>query len=290
MKIRSATLTALGMFVVFLGLPAILISGFVVTESISLQQTYLSGDFVGQVSKFTESTENTLGLDVGFITNKVEEIFISATNSIASTLITWGQNILGIGFSFFIALYTTYFFIVHNATIKKRLIRLLPFGNDREEELVKRFSDTTRATIKGTIVIIGALAIVSFILFSLLSIPGAVLWASVLGISSIIPVVGTALVWVPIGVILILLGSIGKGVTVLLFGAIVISNLDNILRPIIVGKDTGLPEVVVLISTLGGLATFGLTGLILGPVLAALVMVMLEMYEKEYEEFLSLES
>jgi len=289
MKIRSATLLTITSFVIFLGIPAALISGLVVSESISLQQTYLSGDFVGQVSKFTQNAESTLGLDVGYITERVEGFFISATNSVTLTLITWGQNILGIGFAFFIALYTTYFFIVHKSSLKKRLIKLLPFGNDREQELIKRFSDTARATIKGTILIIVALAIVSFLLFSFLGIPGAILWACVLGISSIIPVVGTALVWVPIGAILLFLGSVWKGVAVLLFGAIIISNVDNILRPIIVGKDTGLPEVVVLLSTLGGLATFGLTGLILGPVLAALVMVMLEMYENEYGEFLSAE-
>jgi predicted PurR-regulated permease PerM len=289
LKIRSATLVTITTFVIFLGIPIALISGLVVSESISLQQTYISGDFVGQVSKFTQNAESTLGLDFGYVTEKVEGIFISATNSIATSLITWGQNILGIGFSFFIALYTTYFFIVYNTSLKKRLIKLLPFGNDREKELVRKFSDATRATIKGTVLIIVALAIVSFLLFSFLGIPGAILWAGVLGISSIIPVVGTALVWVPMGAILLFLGSVGKGVTVLLFGAIIISNLDNILRPIIVGKDTGLPEVVVLLSTLGGLATFGLTGLILGPVLATLAMVMLEMYESEYGEFLSAE-
>jgi len=290
-KRRFATVLMIILFIIFLFIPLVFAGSIVVQESIEIQQTYLSDNdrLIDEIDIFTQSVETRLGLADGYITVQVKEVFAEASNFLTSKIVSWGQNIISLTFSFFIALYIAYFLVVHNTSLKKRLIKLLPFGDDREKELISRFSNTTRATIKGTLLIILALAVVSYIFFAVLGIQGAALWASVLAVASIVPLVGTALIWVPMGIILLLLGSIGKGIAVLVFGVVIISNLDNVLRPLIVGKDTGLPEVVVLLSTLGGLATFGLTGLILGPVVATFVMVMLEMYEKEYEEFLSTE-
>ena len=96
------------------------------------------------------------------------------------------------------------------------------------------------------------------------------LWGVVMGLLALLPAVGAALIWLPAAIYLLATGFIWQGVVLLMFGALVIGLVDNILRPLLVGKDTKMPDYVVLISTLGGLATFGLNGFVIGPVIAAM--------------------
>jgi predicted PurR-regulated permease PerM len=95
---------------------------------------------------------------------------------------------------------------------------------------------------------------------------------------SLLPAVGAAMIWLPVAVYLLATGAVGKGVALILFGVIVISLVDNLVRPILVGKDTKMPDYVVLISTLGGLAVFGINGFVVGPLIAALFISVWEIY------------
>jgi predicted PurR-regulated permease PerM len=108
------------------------------------------------------------------------------------------------------------------------------------------------------------------VIFWLLGLHAPVLWGVVMGLLALLPAVGAAVIWVPAAIYLLAIGDVWQGVVLLIFGAFVIGLVDNILRPLLVGKDTKLPDYVVLISTLGGLATFGLNGFVLGPVIAAM--------------------
>jgi len=106
------------------------------------------------------------------------------------------------------------------------------------------------------------------------------LWAAVMAFLSLLPAVGTALVWVPVAVYLIATGAIAKGLGLVAYGVLVIGLVDNVLRPILVGKDTKLPDYVVLISTIGGLALFGINGFVIGPVIAALFMAVWDLFSQ----------
>jgi len=107
-------------------------------------------------------------------------------------------------------------------------------------------------------------------MFSFLGIQGALLWGSVMALLSLLPAIGAGLIWAPVAIYFLLTGALGQGITLILFGVLVIGMVDNFLRPILVGRDTKIPDYVVLISTLGGLVLFGLNGFVIGPVIAAL--------------------
>jgi predicted PurR-regulated permease PerM len=103
-----------------------------------------------------------------------------------------------------------------------------------------------------------------------------------MGLLSFLPAVGAALVWVPAAALLIFTGRIWEGVILLIFGTVIIGLADNVLRPLLVGRDTEMPDYMVLVTTLGGLALFGLSGVVIGPIVGALFMTVWEMFGREY--------
>jgi predicted PurR-regulated permease PerM len=111
-----------------------------------------------------------------------------------------------------------------------------------------------------------------------LGVHAAVLWAVVMGIPSLLPAVGSALIWLPVAIYFLVTGATWQGVVLICFGVLVIGLVDNVLRPILVGKDTKIPDYVILISTLGGIAVFGLNGFVIGPVIAAMFMSVWDIY------------
>ena len=108
------------------------------------------------------------------------------------------------------------------------------------------------------------------VLFWLLGIRGALLWAVVMAVFSLLPAFGTAIVWVPVAIYFLVTGAVGQGLLVIGYGVLVIGLVDNVLRPVLVGKDTKMPDYVVLVATLGGLSVFGVNGFVIGPIIAAL--------------------
>jgi predicted PurR-regulated permease PerM len=120
------------------------------------------------------------------------------------------------------------------------------------------------------------------IAFAVLGIGAPVLWGVVMALLSIIPAVGPALVWVPAAIIMIASGRIVAGVALIVIGSVVIGLADNLLRPILVGRDTKMPDYLILLSTLGGLTAFGLAGIVIGPIIAAFFLSVWRMAEEEY--------
>ncbi|MAK70536.1 MAG: AI-2E family transporter, partial [Idiomarinaceae bacterium] len=113
-------------------------------------------------------------------------------------------------------------------------------------------------------------------------IPGALLWGVVMAFLSLIPAVGAGIVWLPVAVYLLATGSVWEGIVLIAYGAVVIGLADNILRPLLVGRDTKLPDYIVLFSTLGGLSLFGITGFVIGPLVAALFMAFWDIFMREF--------
>ena len=160
-------------------------------------------------------------------------------------------------------------------------------AHDRRGECVwsARFTTVIRATIKGSILVAVLQGALGGLIFWLLGLHAPVLWGVVMGLLALLPAIGAALIWVPAAIYLLATGSIWQGVVLLMFGAFVIGLVDNILRPLLVGKDTKMPDYVVLISTLGGLATFGLNGFVIGPVIAAIFIAAWDIFSESNEPY-----
>jgi predicted PurR-regulated permease PerM len=144
--------------------------------------------------------------------------------------------------------------------------------------LVGRFTTVIRATVKGTVVVAAVQGALGGLMFWLLGIQASLLWGAVMAILSLLPAVGAALIWVPTSLYLLATGGVWQGVALIAYGVFVISTVDNFLRPLLVGKDTRMPDYLVLVSTLGGLAVFGVNGLVIGPVIAAMFIVAWDLF------------
>jgi predicted PurR-regulated permease PerM len=191
-------------------------------------------------------------------------------------------------FQLFVMLYAMFFFLLHGKEYMARILYYIPLAPDSENRLVARFVSVARATIKGTLVIgviqggLGGLG------FWVAGIHGWAFWSVVMMILSIIPGIGTALVWVPAVIYLFAIGLGGKAVALGLWCALVVGMVDNVLRPRLVGRDTEMSDLLVLISTLGGIIAFGATGFIIGPIVAALWVTVWEIYGEMFSAYLPL--
>ena len=201
---------------------------------------------------------------------------------VATSLVAFSQYTLSFLIEVMIMLYLLFFFLRDGTKIVRLLRHYLPLGDDYERLLVSRFSDTTQAVIKGTILISVLQGIIGGVLFGLVGIPNPVLWGATMGVLAIMPLIGTSVVWLPAAIILMVTGSFWSGMIILLVGALVISSVDNFLRPILVGRSTKMPDSLVLLSTIGGIATFGVSGFIIGPIIAALFLSLWTIFEEKY--------
>jgi predicted PurR-regulated permease PerM len=189
---------------------------------------------------------------------------------LAARLLSVGQGALSFLAALGVMLYLT-FFLLRDGDRYGRLIRdAMPLRPHLRDRLVANFVIVVRATMKGTVVVAVAQGLVGGVIFSLLGIQGSLLWGVMMGFFSLLPAVGTGLVWVPMSAYLLATGHMWQGAILAFCGLFVIGMIDNILRPILVGRDTRMPDFVVLIATLAGLQIFGLNGFIVGPVIAAL--------------------
>jgi predicted PurR-regulated permease PerM len=148
----------------------------------------------------------------------------------------------------------------------------------QQRELFSSFTTVIRATVKGNVVVAIVQGALGGLIFWFLGVHAAVLWAVVMAFLSLLPAVGSALVWLPVAIYFLVTGATWQGIVLIAFGVLVIGLVDNVLRPILVGKDTKIPDYVVLISTLGGMAIFGLNGFVIGPVIAAMFMAVWDIF------------
>ena len=222
------------------------------------------------------------------------EIILDKAGKIVGSISKWivgglSQATLGTAnfvFMTFVFLYTMYFFQMDGDKLIRKILYYLPLNSDDESLMMDKFTSVTRATIKGTMLIgilQGGLAGTAF---ALVGIDNAVFWGTVMAVLSIIPSVGSALVWIPAVIILIMQGDVGSGVGLLIFCAVVVGSLDNVLRPILVGKDTKMHELMIFFGTLGGIMMFGIAGIFIGPLIASLFVTIWELYGLAFSDYL----
>ncbi|TFH66619.1 MAG: AI-2E family transporter [Gemmatimonadales bacterium] len=216
------------------------------------------------------------------IVGKVGEAVSTVGTFLVGSLADLTRGTLGFFLQFFILLYGMFFFLMDGRSILDHILFHVPLSRVDEEQLLEKFVSVTRATLKGSLligIIQGGLAGVAF---WLAGVPGAAFWGTVTAVVSIIPAVGAALIWGPIVIYLMLSGHAGAGLGLLLWSALVVSTIDNFLRPRLVGRDTRMSDLLILLSTLGGLLLFGPVGFIVGPIVAALFVTVWHLYGETF--------
>ncbi len=202
---------------------------------------------------------------------KLGSIFVNALTSLTSSSFNFFINL-------FIMLYALQFFLTHQEAVLQRFRQYLPLTSSEFDRVLEKVISVSRATVKGAFLIgliQGALTAMGLYIFGF---PGAIFLGSIAALMSLVPSVGCAIVYVPVGIFMIMSGDVANGIGELLWGFIVVGLSDNILRPYLVGKDVEMSELLVLISTLGGLGMFGISGIIIGPLLAGLLMTLGQIY------------
>lgn len=231
--------------------------------------------FYSLVEPYREQALQGLGDLTGFVSGMLVDALQSVT-----------LGTFNVFLSVLIVLYTLFFFLIDGDRLLFYVLYYLPLNDEDETKLLKRFTSVTRATLKGTAVIgflQGALA--GFALF-LAGIPSALFWAFAMMLLSVVPGIGTALVWVPAVIYLLAGGHYAAALGVTVFCAVVVGTVDNVLRPKLVGNDTQLHELMIFFSTLGGLLMFGFMGFVIGPIIAALFVTLWELYGDEFQGWL----
>ena len=275
-----AALATLLIIVMLVILPLFLTAASLVQEATSLYERIQSGELnLGTVFQqlrdalpaWVIDILDRLGLtNLGAVQDRLSDALKRGSQFIAAQALSIGQGAADFILGLLVMLYLLFFLLREGGELFKRIQDAIPLPREQQRALFSKFTTVIRATIKGSIFVAAVQGALGGLIFWLLGLHAPVLWGFVMGLLALLPAVGAALIWVPAAIYLLATGSVWQGVVLLLFGAFVIGLIDNILRPLLVGKDTKMPDYVVLISTLGGLATFGLNGFVLGPVIAAM--------------------
>ncbi len=215
----------------------------------------------------------------GQLVGTVSSFLIDGLSSVANLTIT-------AIFGTIVMLYVMFYFLFMGDVLLGKILYFLPLRDADEQLLLHRFTSVARATIKGTLIIGLLQGSICGVAFALAGIKGSVFWGTVMAAASIIPALGTALVWVPALIILLLIGDFSGALILALLCGAVAGNLDNLVRPRLVGKDTEMHDLFVLFGTLGGITMFGILGIIIGPIIAALFITIWEIYGTVFRDYL----
>lgn len=285
-----AALAALLVCVVICIVPAMFVLGSFFQEGAGLYQRLQSGDLDlgNRIERIREAFPaaqlllERLNLDLNNVKEQLSGAALTASGFIAQNAVQFGQGILQYFVNLGLMLYMAFFMLRDGDRLVALLVRALPLGDEREHLLFVKFAEVTRATIKGNLVVAVVQGTLGGIIFWALGIPGAFLWGVVMTLLSLVPVVGAGLIWVPVAIYLFAIGEWGQGLILVGFGAGVIGLVDNVLRPILVGRDTKLPDYIVLFSTLGGFVLFGINGFVVGPLIAALFVAFWGIFMRDF--------
>ncbi len=283
----AALLTLLLVLVIVI-LPAVLLSVALAREASGVYEQLQSGEinpalyFRGVFDALPEGITAWLDrfglIDFNTLQRRLTDALARGSQLIATRALGIGQNTFEFIVDLFITLYLAFFFIRDGDALARGLRHAVPLAPAHRGELVNKFTVVIRATVKGNLLIAALQGLLGGLAFWFLGVNGALLWAVLMAFLSLVPAVGAALVWLPVAVYFFLTGALWQGAALVAWGVLVIGLVDNLLRPMLVGKDTRLPDYVVLTTTLGGMAVFGLNGFVLGPAIAAMFIAVWHIY------------
>ncbi len=274
-----ATVTIVLLIVI---LPVTLIGALLVQEGLGLYEKFQSGELnlgryfqqvFGVLPAWVSDLLDRFGLtDLSSMQERLSTGLVQGSQFVATKALNIGQNTFDFIVDLFIVLYLLFFLLRDGDDLVRRIRTAIPLHTDQQREFLNRFTTVIRATVKGNVVVAVVQGALGGLIFWFLGVHAAVLWAVLMAFLSLLPAVGSALIWLPVAIYFLVTGATWQGIFLIAFGVLVIGLVDNVLRPILVGKDTKMPDYVVLISTLGGMAIFGLNGFVIGPVIAAMFM------------------
>lgn len=286
----AALLTVL-IILVLVFLPLSLIAASLVQEGTALYERLQQGDisiagYANQIYAalpewFTQLL-GRFGLDnLSLLQQRLTTALNQGGQKIASSALNFGQNTFDFVVSFFIMLYLLFFLLRDGAQLQRRMRNAIPLNAVYLRNLSGKFTTVIRATVKGNIAVAIVQGALGGAAFWFLGIHAPVLWAVLMAFLSLLPAVGAGLVWGPVALYLLATGETLPGIGLVVYGVMVIGLVDNVLRPLLVGKDTKMPDYLVLISTLGGMAVFGLNGFVIGPLIAAMFIAVWDIFATE---------
>ncbi|MGB5856207.1 MAG: AI-2E family transporter [Oceanisphaera sp.] len=291
-KPNRAALLTLVICVVIVVLPILLIAASFIQEGLALYQGIDKGeinpsDWLEQMRHafpMVPELFDRVGIDLSSARETLAKGAVSTSKIMAEKALGAGQMTFGFIMNTALMLYLTFFLLRDGRQLIELLVKALPLGDARERKLFSKFSEVTRATVKGNIVVAMVQGALGGFIFWSLSLPGPLLWGVVMAFLSLIPAVGAALVWLPVALYLYATGEWVSASILMAFGALVIGLADNVLRPLLVGRDTKLPDYLVLFSTLGGISLMGINGFVIGPLVAALFLVVWDIFMREFND------
>ena len=279
-RTNLAALATLVLCLIVVILPLAFITASLVKEGVSFYHKLQSGElyfgtyFQQIINALPQWMVNLLDrFGFGNIAALQEQLSVGVMEGskfIATQAFTIGQNTFEFVISFGIMLYLLFFLLREGSSLSRRIKLAIPLSMEHQQYLFSKFITALRATVKGNIAVAAMQGALGGLIFWILGIQGPILWGVLMAFLSLLPAIGAALIWAPVAIYFLVTGETWNGVILIAFGVLVIGMIDNIFRPILVGKDTQMPDYVVLISTLGGMALFGLNGFIIGPVIAAI--------------------
>ena len=273
-------------------LPASIIGSLLISESLQIYDAINrdSGHIEKTIQKIIDVIRyhpylDRLKVNEGFWTEKLSEIVRGTANYIFVHIRSLTQNTLVFIVKFAVMFYALFFFVREGDKFLGMVMRFFPL--EKREMLYERFTIVTKATLKATLIIGGLQGTLGGLVFFVAGIEGALIWGILMVFLSIVPGVGCSIIWAPAGIIMLLTGHTWEGVLILIFGAAVISTVDNLLRPVLIGKEAQLHPLLIFLSTLGGIALFGISGFVIGPIITSLFLTFWEMYGRSYQDELS---
>ncbi len=283
-----AALLTLIIVVVMVILPIALVAAALAQEATAVYQRIQSGEWnpaaylqsiFDALPGWLTAPMNSLGLtDLPALQRKLVAVLTQGSQLIATQALSIGFDTFDFVARLFIMLYLAFFLIRDGDSVLRAVRRAIPLAPEHQRELAGKFVTVTRATVKGNLLVALIQGLLGGLAFWFLGVQSALLWAVLMAVLSMLPAVGAALVWAPVALYFFANGAAWQGVALVLWGVLVIGLVDNVLRPVLVGKETRMPDYLVMISTLGGLAVFGINGFVLGPVLAALFIAVWHIY------------
>jgi predicted PurR-regulated permease PerM len=287
---KSQAALAGTLFILLVVFVPLLLMGIAVSqEALGLYDRIQKGnvnleEFLTRIDPMLRDLTSRLGIDPSVVERRVYETAGSAAQLIATRAVIVGQNLLAVIAKAALMLYLLFFFLRDGDQLLTVLGRAIPMGDRRQKTLFNRFASVTRATLKGTLLVGLVQGALGGILFAVLGLRAPAFWGVIMAMLSMLPLVGPAIVWAPVAIYLMVTGSVTKGIILVVGGVIVVGMADNVMRPLVVGREARMPDYLVLLSTLGGLSVFGAAGFVAGPVLAALFLSVWDMFAEEQRE------
>jgi predicted PurR-regulated permease PerM len=283
-----AALATVAIVVMIVIVPLGLITAALVQEASSVYESIQSGELdlgryfqqiLEALPTWATNWLGRLGLaNVGGVQQRLTTALVTSSQFFATQALNIGQHTAEFILHLFVMLYLLFFFLRDGPSLTGQIREAIPLRAEQQRALINKFMVVVRATVKGTMIVAMVQGALGGFIFWFLGIHAALLWGVLMAFLSLLPAIGSALVWFPVAIYLLITGAVWQGVVLTAYGALVIGLIDNFLRPMLVGNDTRMPDYVVLISTLGGIVIFGINGLVIGPLIAAMFITVWDIY------------